>query len=55
VNVLTKEDITGFTSVIAQSKRSKQHLEDQILEMSLRTELEVSEQAINTLKENGII
>lgn len=55
VNVLTKEDVTGFASVLAQSKRSMQQLEDQILEMSLRTEFTVSEQTINTLKENGII
>tara|TARA_Y100000389_G_scaffold40950_1_gene35561 strand:- start:360 stop:908 length:549 start_codon:yes stop_codon:yes gene_type:complete len=55
VNVLTQEDIDGFTQVIAQSKRSMNQLEDQILEMSLRTELPVTEQTIKTLTENGII
>ena len=55
VSVLEKEDIAGFQQVVAQSKRAKQQLQDQLLEMNVRTEIPLSEQTVKTLTEEGII
>ena len=55
VSVLEKEDITGFQQVVAQSKRAKQQLQDQLLEMNVRTEIPLSEQTVKTLTDEGII
>jgi hypothetical protein len=55
VSVLEKEDIAGFKQVVAQSKRAKQQLQDQLLEMNVRTEIPLSEQTVKTLTDEGII
>ena len=55
VSVLEKEDIAGFQQVVAQSKRAKQQLQDQLLEMNVRTEIPLSEQTVKTLTDEGII
>tara|TARA_B110000503_G_C7085537_1_gene387105 strand:+ start:107 stop:664 length:558 start_codon:yes stop_codon:yes gene_type:complete len=55
VGVLEKEDIAGFQQVVLQSRRSKQQLQDQLLEMNIRTEIPLSEQTVKTLTDEGII
>lgn len=41
-SVLTAEDIKGFRTAAATAKKAKQKLQDELLEINVRTEIEVS-------------
>jgi hypothetical protein len=54
-SVLTQEDIDGFKRVVAKAKKSKQKLQDEVLELNVRTEIELSAEAEATLQAEGLI
>jgi hypothetical protein len=53
--VFTKEDLDGFRRVVATAKKQKQKLQDEILELNVRTEIKLSAQAEATLQAEGLI
>lgn len=54
-SVLTQADINGFRKVVADLKKQKQRLQDEILEANVRTEVALSEQTVTTLTAEGLI
>jgi hypothetical protein len=54
-SVFTKEDLDGFRRIVAKAKKTKQKLQDEILELNVRTEITVSAQTETTLASEGLI
>jgi len=54
-SIFDKEEIAGFRAIVAQHKKQKQIIQDQVLEMNVRTELPLSEATVKTLQAEGII
>lgn len=54
-SVLKSEDITGFKQAVNQLKKAKQKLQDEILELNVRTEIEVSGDAEKVLQAEGLV
>ncbi len=54
-SILLQDDIDGFRKLVAHAKKQKQRLQDEILEMNVRTEIPLSETSVNTLTSEGII
>lgn len=54
-SILLQEDIDGFRTLVAQAKKQKQRLQDEILEMNVRTEVPLSDTTVKTLTDEGII
>ena len=54
-SVFTKEDLDGFRRIVAKAKKQKQKLQDEILELNVKTEVEVSAQSETTLASEGLI
>jgi len=53
-SVLKAEDIAGFKGAVLQLKKAKQKLQDEILELNVRTEIEVSGDAEKVLVAEGL-
>lgn len=53
--VFTAEDIAEFKKTVSDLKKSKQQLQDQILELNVRTEIELSNETVATLQAEGLI
>ena len=54
-SVLTQEDINSFRSIVAGYKKTKQKLQDEILELNIRTEVLLSEETVQVLTREGIL
>ena len=54
-SIFDKDELDGFRTLVANCKKQKQILQDQILEMNVRTELPLSESTVKTLQVEGII
>ena len=54
-SVFTAEDIAGFKKTVSELKKSKQKIQDQILESNVRTEVALSESTVKTLQAEGLI
>jgi len=55
VNLLTKEDVTLFKNRLLDIKRRKQTLQDSLLELNIRTEIELSAEAVTLLKAHSLL
>jgi len=53
--VFTKEDLEGFRKLVAKAKKSKQKLQDEILELNVQTQIVLSADAEKTLQAEGLI
>lgn len=53
--VFTANDIDGFRHYVAGAKKSKQKLQDEILELNVRVEITVSNESALILKNEGLI
>jgi len=53
--VFTVGDIAEFKKTVSELKKSKQQLQDQILELNVRTEIELSDQTVAALQAEGLI
>lgn len=53
--VFTAEDIKNFQKIVADAKRVKQKLQDQILELNVRTEIELTEETVKTLQQEELL
>ena len=54
-SIFLTDDIDGFKKLVAHAKKQKQRLQDEILEMNVRTEIPLSDTTVNTLTAEGII
>ena len=54
-SVFTAEDIAGFKKVVAELKKSKQKIQDQILEFNVRNEVILDDATVNTLQTEGLL
>lgn len=52
-SVLTAEDLRGFRTAAAEAKKAKQKLQDELLEINVRTEIEVAD--VDFLTAEGLI
>ena len=54
-SVFTKEDLDTFRKLVAKSKKDKQKLQDEILELNVQTLITVSAQAEAVLQKEGLL
>jgi hypothetical protein len=54
-SIFTREDLEGFRRTVSKSKKSKQALQDQILELNVQTQIALSDESIKTLQAEGLI
>jgi hypothetical protein len=54
-SVFTKEDLDGFRREVAQAKKAKQKLQDEILELNVQTVIQLSEKTVATLQAEGLL
>ena len=54
-SVFTAEDIAGFKKTVSDLKKSKQQLQDLILELNVRTEIEINNETVAALQAEGLI
>ena len=53
--VLTAEQIAVFKSELSQLKKEKQTINDKVLELNVRTEIELAADVVNLLTQEGIV
>jgi hypothetical protein len=53
--VLTNSDIDGFKTVVTLAKKAKQRLQDELLELNVRTTIELSTESERVLQAEGLI
>lgn len=53
--VVTDEDVKNFRKFVADAKKAKQKLQDEILEANVRTEIELSEYVVKTLTAENLL
>jgi hypothetical protein len=54
-SIFEEDEIKGFHQMLIQSKKQKQFLEDQVLELTVMTELPVSDASASTLQKEGLV
>jgi hypothetical protein len=54
-SVLTEDQVAAFKSELQALKKQKQTLNDEILELNIKTEIPLGEHTITTLKNEGLI
>ena len=54
-SVLTAENIRSFRTAAAEAKKAKQKLQDELLEINVRTEIEIAQDAVQFLTAEGLI
>lgn len=53
--VFTEADLAGFRKIVADAKKAKQKLQDQVLELNVRTEIELSNETVQTLQAENLL
>ncbi len=53
--VVTEDDIKSFKNQLVTAKKQKQKLQDEILELNVRTEIQLSDSEVQTLQQEGIL
>lgn len=53
--VFTAEDIKGFKAAIGIAKKSKQKLQDEVLELNVRTDISLSTEVVQTLNSESLL
>ena len=54
-SILTSEDITGFRTAVSLGKKAKQKLQDELLEINVRTEIDLSDDVVTVLTTEGLL
>jgi hypothetical protein len=54
-SVLSQDDVTLFKGLLSASKKHKQKLQDELLEMNVRTEIELSEKTVAALNKENLL
>jgi hypothetical protein len=53
--VFTEEDIKGFKVFVNLAKKAKQRLQDEVLELNVRTDISLSADTVQTLKSEELL
>jgi hypothetical protein len=53
--VLTAEDLKNFRTASATAKKAKQKLQDELLEINVRTEITLSNETVAALQAEGLV
>ncbi len=53
--VFSKEDINGFKANLAEAKKAKQKLQDELLELNVRTQIELADSNVAILQRENLI
>jgi hypothetical protein len=54
-SIFTEEDIKGFKVFVSLAKKSKQKLQDEVLELNVRTDISLSADTVQTLTLEGLL
>ena len=54
-SIFTHGELAGFATIVKTAKKQKQKLQDELLELNIRTEVELSETVVSTLTAEGIL
>ena len=54
-SIFTQEDITGFRVAVSLGKKAKQKLQDELLEINVRTEIDLSDDVVAVLTAEGLL
>jgi len=54
-SIFTQEDIAGFRTAVSMGKKAKQKLQDELLEINVRTEIELSADVVTVLTTEGLL
>lgn len=54
-SIFTAEDIAGFRTAVSMGKKAKQKLQDELLEINVRTEIELSADVVTVLTAEGLL
>lgn len=54
-SILDKDEVEGFKKLTTAAKKNKQKLQDEILELNVRTEIQLSEKAVAVLTAEGLV
>jgi len=54
-SVLTEADLKAFKANLSQQKKAKQKLQDEVLELNVRTEIALSNEVVATLNSEGLL
>ena len=54
-SIFTAEDIAGFRVAVSMGKKAKQKLQDELLEINVRTEIELSADVVTVLTADGLL
>ena len=54
-SIFTQADVDGFRATVARDKKAKQKLQDEILELNVRTEITLSEDTVTTLTAEQLV
>jgi hypothetical protein len=53
--IFTHGELAGFATIVKTAKKQKQKLQDELLELNIRTEVELSETVVSTLTAEGLL
>lgn len=54
-SIFTAEDITGFRTAVSMGKKAKQKLQDELLDINVRTEIDLSADVVTVLTTEGLL
>ena len=54
-SIFTAEDIAGFRTAVSMGKKAKQKLQDELLDINVRTEIELGADAVTVLTAEGLL
>ena len=54
-SIFTQEDIAGFRTAVSMGKKAKQKLQDELLEINVRTEIDLSADVVTVLTTEGLL
>jgi len=54
-SIFTHGELAGFATIVKTAKKQKQKLQDELLELNIRTDVELSETVVSTLTAEGIL
>ena len=54
-SIFTAEDLAGFRTAVTLGKKNKQKLQDELLDLNVRTEIELGQDIVNVLTAEGLL
>ena len=54
-SVFSQQDLTNFKSIVNFARKKRQKIQDEILELNVRTTISITSEVEKTLKDEGIL